>query len=234
MLDNLPAYISPFFIATTFFAVGFLLYAIRRSAFETFPAKLLVFLLAFWLILQAILSLGGFYQNTESVPPRVFAFAAFPAFLLIIFYFIFYRKNFIERLPLKILTLLHVVRIPVEIALFWLYQAKQIPQSMTFENGNLDILSGISAPIIYFFAFRNEKTNRLLLIVWNTLALILLLNIVVTAIAAFPSPLQQIAFEQPNRAVMYFPYVWLPSIIVPIVLFSHLASLWKLSRNSLE
>jgi FtsH-binding integral membrane protein len=96
--------------------------------------------------------------------------------------------------------------------------SETIPQSMTFENGNLDILSGISAPIIYFFAFRNEKTNRLLLIVWNTLALILLLNIVVTAIAAFPSPLQQIAFEQPNRAVMYFPYVWLPSIIVPIVL----------------
>lgn len=234
MLDNLPAYISPFFIVTTFLAVGFLLYAIRLSVFETFPAKLSVFLLAFWLIMQAILSLGGFYQNTEFAPPRVFAFAAFPAFLLIILYFIFYRVNFIERLPLKILTLLHIVRIPVEISLLWLYQAKQVPQSMTFENGNLDILSGISAPIIYFFAFRNEKTNRFLLIVWNVIALLLLLNIVVTAIAAFPSPLQQIAFEQPNRAVMYFPYVWLPSVIVPIVFFSHLASLWKLSKNSLE
>ena len=137
-------------------------------------------------------------------------------------------------MPLKILTILHVVRIPVEIALFWLYQAKQIPQSMTFENGNFDILSGISAPIIYFFAFRNGKTNRFLLIAWNITALLLLLNIVVTAVAAFPSPMQQTAFEQPNRAVMYFPYVWLPSIIVPIVLFSHLAGLWKLSRNSLE
>jgi hypothetical protein len=161
-------------------------------------------------------------------------FAAFPALLLIFFYFIFYRANFIERLPLKILTFLHVVRIPVEIALLWLYQAKQIPQSMTFESGNFDILSGVSAPIIYFFAFRNGKTNRFLLIIWNILALILFFNIVITSVAAFPSPLQQIAFEQPNRAVMYFPYIWLPSVIVPIVLFSHLASLWKLSKNSLE
>jgi hypothetical protein len=234
MLENLPEFISLFFIATTFLAVGFLLFAIHQRVFETFPAKMLIFLLPLWLVLQAVLSLGGFHQNTNSFPPRVFAFAALPAFLLIIFYFIFYRKTFIEPLPLKILTILHVVRIPVELALFWLFQAKQIPQAMTFEAGNFDILSGVSAPIIYFFAFRYKKTNRLLLIVWNILALLLLLNIVITSIVAFPSLMQQIAFEQPNRAVMYFPYVWLPSIIVSIVLFSHLAALWKLSRNSLE
>jgi hypothetical protein len=234
MLENLPAFILPFFIATTFLAVCFLLYAARQSVFKSFPAKLLIFLLPLWLVLQAVLSLGGFHQNTDAFPPRVFAFAALPAFLLIFFYFIFYLKTFIEPLPLKILTLLHIIRIPVELALFWLFQAKQIPQAMTFGGGNFDILSGVSAPIIYFFAFRHKKTNRLLLIVWNILALLLLLNIVITSIAAFPSPMQRIAFDQPNRAVMYFPYVWLPSIIVPIVLFSHLASLWKLSKNSLE
>lgn len=234
MLENLPAFVSPFFIAATFLVVGFLLYAVRQKVFDTFPAKLLIFLLPLWLVLQAVLSLGAFHQNTNFFPPTVFAFAALPAFLLIIFYFIFYRKTFIETLPLKILTILHIVRIPVELVLFWLFQAKQIPQAMTFEGGNIDILSGVSAPIIYFFAFRREKTKRLLLIVWNVLALLLLLNIVITSIVTFPSPMQQIAFEQPNRAVMYFPYVWLPSIIVPVVLFSHLAALWKLSRNSLE
>ena len=36
------------------------------------------------------------------------------------------------------------------------------------------------------------------------------------------------AFEQPNRAVLFFPYIRLPTIIVPVVLFSHLAALWKL------
>lgn len=231
MIENLPGYISITFILTTFLTVGFFLYAVRQTVFETRPAKLLIFLLSFWLIFQAVLALNGFHQVTEILPPRVFAFGVFPTLLLILVYFIFFRKNFIEPLPLKILTLLHVIRIPVEIVLYWLGQNGQVPPLMTFEGRNFDILSGITAPIIYFLAFRRDQTNRPLLIVWNIFALLLLINIVTTAILAFPSPWQKIAFEQPNRAVMYFPFIWLPSVIVPIVFFSHLTSLWKLFKT---
>ena len=82
MLENLPGYVSTIFTLTTFLTVGFLLYAVRQTVFETIPAKILIFLLAFWLILQAILSLGGFYLNTSSVPPRLFAAAVLPALFL--------------------------------------------------------------------------------------------------------------------------------------------------------
>ena len=40
------------------------------------------------------------------------------------------------------------------------------------------ILSGITAPIVYFLAFRKGGVNRWLLIVWNVVALGLLSNIV--------------------------------------------------------
>jgi len=232
MIEGLPGYISPVFILTTFTVVGFLFYAIRKSAADSFPGKLALFLTALWMVFQIILALGGFYQKTDVVPPRIFAFAAFPAFLLIILYFVFFRRDFIERLPLKALTILHVIRIPVELVLFWLYQNRLVPEAMTFEGSNFDILSGITAPIIYFLAFRGATVNRTLLIVWNLAALLLLVNIVTIAVLAFPSPMQQIAFDQPNMAVMYFPYVWLPAIVVPIVLFSHLASIWKLYRGA--
>jgi hypothetical protein len=232
MLENLPGYISTTFIITTFLTVGFLLYAVRQTVFETVPAKIIVFLLAFWLIMQAVLASSGFYLNTEGVPPRLMLTGVFPAFLLIILYFAFARKNFIEKLPLKVLTLLHVIRIPVEIVLFWLFQQKLIPELMTFEGRNFDILAGITAPIVAWIAFRGGKTNRTLLIVWNILALGLLLNIVINAILSFPFAFQQFAFEQPNRAILYFPFIWLPTVVVPIVLFSHLASLWKLFKNS--
>jgi hypothetical protein len=59
-----------------------------------------------------------------------------------------------------------------------------------------------------------------------------LFNIVLTAILSAPLPIQQLAFEQPNIAVMYFPFVYLPGFIVPIVLFSHLVSLKKLMQAS--
>jgi len=37
-----------------------------------------------------------------------------------------------------------------------------------------------------------------------------------------------LAFDQPNIAVLYFPFSWLPTYVVPVVLFCHLAALRKL------
>ena len=138
------------------------------------------------------------------------------------------KSEIISRIAGKTLTLVHIVRIPVELTIFWLFQSKLMPQIMTFEGWNFDILSGISAPIIAYFAFRCNKINRPILIAWNIFALLLLANIVTIAILSLPSPIQKLAFEQPNYAVLYFPFIWLPTIIVPIVLFTHLASLWIL------
>lgn len=233
MPENLPPYISITFILTTFLTVGFFLHAIKTTVIDKFPAKLLIFLLSFWIVFPALLALNGFYLVTENVfPPRVFAFGVLPALLIIIIYLIFFRKNFVEKLPLKTLTFLHIIRIPVEIVLFWLFQNTLIPQEMTFEGRNFDILSGITAPIVYFFAFRHNRTNRKLLIIWNIFALLLLFNIVITAILALPSPIQQIALAQPNRAVLFFPYVWLPALIVPIVFFSHLATFVQIFKKT--
>lgn len=232
MIENLPWYISITFIVTTFLTVGFFLFAVRQTVFETTSAKFFSFLLAFWMLFQAVLGIGGFYLKTDVVPPRLLLFGVFPALLTIILFFFFARQNFIEKLPLKILTLLHIIRIPVEIVLFWLFEQKLVPQLMTFEGRNFDILSGLTAPVIYWLAFRKGKISSPLLIIWNIFALGLLINIVVNAILSFPFHFQQFAFDQPNRAVLYFPYVWLPTIIVPIVLFSHLIALWQLRKSN--
>ena len=235
MIEILPIYVSIIFILTTFLTVGIFLYAVKQGNFSSKATKVLVFLLPFWLIVQMVLSIGGFYLITDTFPPRIPFFAVFPALLLLIALFIFARKDFIARLPIKSLTIIHVIRIPVEIVLLWLFQAGQIPQLMTFEGRNFDILSGLTAPLIFWLAFRGGKTNRSLLIIWNILALGLLINIVTNAILSFPYSFQQFALEQPNRALLYFPFVWLPSVVVPIVLFCHLASLRQLfSKDSLK
>jgi hypothetical protein len=64
--------------------------------------------------------------------------------------------------------------------------------------------------------------------VWNFICLGLLLNIVINAILAAPFPFQQFAFDQPNRGVLYFPFIWLPGFIVPAVLLSHLVNIRQL------
>lgn len=232
-MEGLPVYIPVVFTLTTLFTVGIFVYAIVRAGIQQTAAKLLVAFLFFWFVLQSILAYAGFFQNFEVVPPRTFAFGPMPFFVLALGYLIFARK-FISSLPLTVLTWIHVIRIPVELCLLWLNQNGLVPVEMTFEGRNFDILSGLSAPIIYFLAFRNGRVNRTLLIVWNLVALALLTNIVTIAILAFPSPLQMVGLKQPNIGVTYFPYVWLPSIIVPIVFFCHAASIWKLINASQE
>ena len=161
-------------------------------------------------------------------PPRILISGILPAILLILVLLVFFRASFVEKLPLKALTFIHVIRIPVEIVLLWLFQQGLVPSTMTFEGNNFDILSGVTAPIIFLIAFRKRSVNKPLLIAWNLIALGLLAYIVATALLAFPSPMQKIAFDQPNIALEYFPLIWLPGIVVPLILFSHLASLWKL------
>ena len=103
---------------------------------------------------------------------------------------------------------------------------------MTFEGRNFDILSGISAPFIYYIAFRKETYNKWVLLVWNIICLILLINIVSIAILSAPFAFQRFGLDQPNIAVLYFPYIWLPACMVPVVLLSHLASIRLLLKKS--
>lgn len=227
MIDGLPVYIPVVFILTTLFTVGIFFYAIVRADAVSIAGKLLAAFTLGWLIIQAVLALNGFFQNFYAVPPRTFAFGPLPFFLLTFVYLLFCRK-FLASLPLTVLTWIHVIRIPVELCLLFLFQNSLVPIEMTFEGRNFDIISGVTAPLVYFLAFRNAKVNRWLLVAWNVAALALLTNIVTIAVLAFPSPFQNIGLNQPNIGVTYFPYVWLPSIIVPIVFFCHVASLWRL------
>ena len=228
MIPDVPAYVSIVFILTALLTVGIFLFAILRAGFTPWPARFLLAFVLVWMVVTAVLGCNGFYQNFDVVPPRTFALGALPFLLLAIVYLFFFREGLLAKLPLTVLTLIHVIRIPIEIVLLWLYQSGQVPVEMTFEGRNFDILSGITAPIVYFLAFRGDKANGPLLIVWNVAALALLTNIVTIAILAFPSPFQMVGIGQPNIGVTFFPFIWLPAVIVPIVFFCHVASLYKL------
>jgi hypothetical protein len=227
---ELPFYVTAVFVLTTLLTIGFLFYSFRGIRPAGIPSRIAAFLLPFWLIITGFLAINGTYAQFGAFPPKVFLIGVFPALATIIIYFLFFR-GFIEGLSLKALTWLHIVRVPVEFVLLWLFLYGLVPQIMTFEGRNFDILSGLTAPIVALLAFRDNKTNRVLLIVWNLIALGLLANIVIIALLSFPSPVQRFGFEQPNIGVAYFPFIWLPAIIVPVVLFSHLAALWKLFRG---
>ena len=165
------------------------------------------------------------------MPPRLML-AIMPPMLGILLLFLTKKGgNYIDGMDIKLLTALHIVRIPVELVLFWLFIYKAVPQLMTFEGRNFDILSGITAPFIYYFGFIKKMLSTQILVIWNFACLILLFNIVIHAIFSAPFPFQALAFDQPNVGVLYFPFVWLPCCAVPLVLLSHLATLRQLIKK---
>jgi len=193
-------------------------------------SRYFLFLIVLWMLIQAFLGLTNFYLKEFTKPPR-FLFLIIPPTLLIMGLFLTVSgRKYINSFAIKKLTLLHFLRIPVEISLYFLFIAQAIPQIMTFEGRNFDILAGLTAPLIYFFGLVKNKFSNYI-IIWNILGLGLLLNIVMLAILSAKTPFQQFAFEQPNIAVAYFPFNWLPSVVVPLVLFSYLASLKQLIIN---
>jgi hypothetical protein len=228
---HFPLYLSALFILTTLLTLLMLIWVVRGSANSAGKTRVILGILVAWLFIQGVLSwLDVYSMNLSRMPPKILVLGIFPVLVFVILLFI--RKKgraFIDSLPLKRLIYLNVVRIPVELGLMFLYINNWVPKLMTWEGGNLDFISGLSAPFVAFYAFRNHSMRRKFLLAWNILCLLLLANIVARAFLSAPFPFQKLALDQPNFAILHFPVVWLPTFIVPVVFFGQLASIRKLT-----
>ena len=226
-MESLPLYISLLFGLIVIGTIAWFYYVTQSKNFLLIGIG--------WTFLQSILGLSDIYQYTEAIPPRIMLFGVFPPLVLVGFTFLTKRgKAFIEQIDLEKLTYFHSIRVPVEAVLALLYYQGVVSVYMTFEGTNFDLFSGITAPLVAYLSFRTAQKNKMLLLGWNILCLLLLLNVVITAVLAFPTPFQWLAFDQPNIAVLYFPFNLLPTVVVPTVLFGHMVAIRQLTINKVK
>ena len=223
-MENLPLFIYLTFVFTLLLTI--ILFYRASNYSKTF---LLVVILT--VSLQSYLGFNGFYRVRNVIPPR-FPLLIAPSIIILMVLIITKKGNdFIDSLNIKVLTILHSIRLLVELVLYWLFINKAVPGLLTFEGRNFDIFSGVSAPIIYYFGFVKKRLSKFTILAWNFVCLGLLANVVFYSVLSSPTPFQRFAFDQPNIALGYFPFVLLPAIIVPIVLLSHIASIKQLIKN---
>lgn len=222
-MDKLPLYIPILFFACTVYTIVILYLAIKK-------AELVLYGSLMWCVIQYFIVSSEFYENTTSIPPR-FTLAVAPSIMIIIS--IFYSqwgKYFLMSINYYYLNFIHLVRIPVEFGLYGLAIYKAIPMTMTFEGLNFDIVAGLTVPFILIFYYYKKRMNKKYVIIWHSISMLLLLGIIFNAIFAFESPIQLHAFDQPNKGMLKYPYILLPSYIVPVVMFTHIASIRKLLK----
>jgi hypothetical protein len=188
------------------------------------------FLLVFpaWLLLSGSLAFAGVFERH----PLLFPLTMLGTVGLTIYQV---KRSMHRVLHPGILVAVHVLRVPVELGLYQLYLQKQIPELMTFAGWNFDILTGISAFILLLYMlYGKTRISTRFFLAWNIMGLLFLFFIVIIAILSAPLPVQQFAFDQPNVAVLSFPYCLLPFGIVPVVLMSHVLLINQRKSNNIN
>lgn len=176
----------------------------------------ILFAFLLWQIIIGTLALFHIFEQQ----PALFAAVIVGTILLTIFSLSNIKT---AALNSELLLAIHVLRISVELVLYQLYLQHKVPLSMTFKGINFDIMIGFSALLLLvYMLLSGKKINRTFFVSWNIIGIGFLLFIVALAILSSPLPIQQFAFDQPNIAVLAFPYCLLPSGIVPVVLMAHL------------
>lgn len=178
--------------------------------------KRLLLLFVGWQIVVGIFAVVKVFAEKPSLFPLAILGTVLLTFLVL-------KQIHKYKLNPNILLSIHVLRIPVELILFQLYLQNKIPNLLTFKGWNFDILIGISvlAMLVYQLTAR-RKINRQFFIVWNFIGIVFLFIIVSLSILSSPLPIQQFGFDQPNIALLEFPYFLLPTCVVPIVFMSHI------------
>ena len=195
--------------------------------FGTGKDRRLILPLSAWALTLGVLAYLRVFEHTTSTPPPMLVL--FVVILLVAY--LLYKRIDITRINPVVLISIHIFRIPVELMLYELFKAGEIPELMTFAGWNYDIVVGATALLLVLYWLLVRPPSTKLLQLWNVFGLIMLGIIVTLAILSAPLPLQQLAFDQPNTAVLRFPFTLLPGIVVLLVFVAHLLELKRLSKE---
>jgi hypothetical protein len=132
--------------------------------------------------------------------------------------------------PLWALVAVQAFRLPLELAMHAMSQRGIMPDVMSYSGRNFDIVTGASAIVVALLTAAG-LTGRKLVMVWNSVGLLLLTNVVIVAILATPA-IRYFGDQQLNVWVTYPPFVWLPAVLVLAALAGHLVIFRALSATA--
>jgi hypothetical protein len=178
-----------------------------------------------WLGVPAVLAFQGVFLQMGQTPPYLMRVVIPMGLLIFALALSPWGKWAAERLPLSFLVGVNGFRLPLELLLYALATHELLPLEMTLKGYNFDIATGILALVLWILV---HKQSAPLWALWafNILGTVLLVTVVTIAVLSFPEPFG--LFTPPNLLVAFYPWIWLPTFLVPLALLSHLLIYRKL------
>lgn len=184
--------------------------------------------LAAWLAFTGVLAIRGVYLDTDSMPPKILLIAA-PAIIAgIVLARLKTAARILDATEPSFIVGAQSFRLVIEILFYFLLINNAMPELMTFEGRNMDIIVGLTA-LPFAMLYKRGKISDHALRIWNYVGLAILFNVMIHGILSSPSPMQQIQTVPVNDFMLHFPFVWLIALLVPTALTGHLLSLRQLA-----
>ena len=190
----------------------------------------IVFVLLYF-CMPAGLALSGELDRYDPLPAPGLLVVGGVTLITIAFAFSKYGAQLASAFPLALLVGYQAFRIPVELLLHRYFVDGQIPVQMTYSGYNFDIATGISAAALAWWLARTPRPPRTLVLAWNTVGLLLLINIVTISVLATPVSFRKFTDGPPNLAPSTFPLVWLPTVLVQLALLGHMLVYRRIRSN---
>lgn len=193
--------------------------------------KRMVIGLLFFLVYEIALGSSGFLENL-SFPPRFALCLIVPCF---IFTGLFLNKNknkaWVKNIPSQRLLYFQSFRILVETLFVYSVAANILPKEVTIEGYNMDMVLGISAPIIGW-VFVKYKTRKLA-ILWNYLGLAILASVIfVFMTSLFKPELYGSSIPLLTSKATEIPYLFVAGYLMPMAVFVHVLSILNLKKTA--
>ena len=180
--------------------------------------------LAVWLVVTAWLARLGVLSRWTARPPGLPMVAGGGLVLAFLLRRTAAFRTLLAATPVPWVIGLQIFRVGVELVLFGLHASGRAPVQVTFEGRNLDIIVGLTAPLVAWWVSR-RPANAWLVVGWNVLGLCMLVNTVAVAATSTPGPLHLGWPGAPFTEIVRWPVVWLPAFLAPLAVMLHVASL---------
>jgi hypothetical protein len=233
MLTDAPVAVSLLFVAIVVGMLVLVLWGAARVAWRVSPGavrgvRVAGVALVGWLALTAGLAERGFFDDFQSMPPRFLPLFGLPLLTLLALTFSRRVTPLLAAVPPAWPAAAQAFRIPVEIVLWRLAVAGVIPELLSFHGRNVDILVGLTAPVVAYACFVRRAWPARVAVWWNWAGIVILLNVVVHAQLSAPTPWRIFETDPPTTFIADWPYVWLPGFLVPLAWLLHAVSLRQL------
>lgn len=178
---------------------------------------------------SALAATSGLLSRFDVVPPPMVVMIAGVLVVSVAIGLSPFGRTVAHHTPLAALVGLQGFRLPLELVMHHAADRAIMPVQLSFSGYNFDILTGIGALVLLLLLKRKAKVPRKEVWAWNLWGMLCLVAIVIIAVAT--SPMVRAFGDDPadlNTWVLYFPYVWLPVVLVTIALSGHIIITRKL------